>query len=98
MLKHILIAPIKAGVKDEIVNAKMIEMRSLKDRVPVIENIIVARNESVQGMTNAVTMIIDVKDRVAFNTLLQSTAHHEISATASEAFDTSGFIVSQIEI
>lgn len=97
MVRHIFIATIKEGVSDEIVNQKMEEMRAMKDSVPEIESIMVGRSLGWVGAANTVTMVIDLKDRNAFDTLMASPAHIEVGNKAAEAFETDNFVISQIE-
>lgn len=97
MVKHIFIATIKDGVSNELLNKQIEEMRGLKDSIPEIENIIVEKNTGWVGMANAVTMIIDLKDKEAFDALIQSPARLKVSKKADETFDTSNIIISQIE-
>ena len=49
------------------------------------------------GAANIVTMVIDLKDRNAFDTLMASPAHIEVGNKAAEAFETDNFVISQIE-
>ena len=70
MVRHIFIATIKDGVSEEIVNQKMEEMRAMKDSVLEIESIMVGRSLGWVGAANTVTMVIDLKDRNAFDTLM----------------------------
>jgi hypothetical protein len=48
-------------------------------------------------MANAVSMIIDVKDKAVFDAFLSHPYHVHIGETADDVFDTSGFVISQIE-
>ena len=98
MIRHTFIATIKEGTPDEIINRKMKEMRNLKQEVPAINAISVDKNLGWIGPSNCITMIIDLDDKEAFDLLMGSPAHLRISEKADEAFDTSNFIVSQIEI
>ncbi len=98
MIRHIFMATIKDGVSEELVKQKMAEMQAMKDSVPEIEAIIVEKNLGWVGSDNVVTMIVDVKDKAAFDTLLASAAHIEVAAKADEAFRTDNFVLAQIEI
>ena len=75
MIRHIFMCTIKDGVSDEVVEKKMAEMRGMKDSVPEIEAITVARNLGLAGPSNVVTMIVDLKDKAAFEALMASKAH-----------------------
>ena len=97
MIRHIFIATIKDDAADEVVNQKMEEMRAMKDSVPEIESIMVARSLGWLGTAKTVTMIIDLENKTAFNALLNNETHQAVSARAGEAFDTSNFILCQIE-
>lgn len=98
MIRHIFMCTIKEGVSDEVVARKMEEMRAMKESVPEIEEIIVQRNLGWAGPNNVVTMIVDLKDRAAFDCLMASKAHTEVAAKADEAFRTDNFVLAQIEI
>lgn len=98
MIRHIFMCTIKDGVSDEVVEKKMAEMRGMKDSVPEIEAITVARNLGLAGPSNVVTMIVDLKDKAAFEALMASKAHTEVAAKADEAFRTDSFVLAQIEM
>lgn len=98
MIRHIFMCTIKDGVTDEVVERKMAEMQAMKDTVPEIEAITVQRNLGWAGPNNVVTMMIDLKDRAAFDALMASKAHTEVAAKADEAFRTDNFVLGQIEI
>ena len=70
MIRHIFMATAKEGTPDEVINRKMDEMRAMKDSVPAIQAITVARNLGWAGPANVVTMIVDVKDKAGFDALL----------------------------
>ena len=97
MIRHIFIAPVKEGVSEELLSRKMDELRSLKSKVPEVEALMVGKSLGWIGMEHAVVMVVELKDKSAFNALMQSQAHIEISQKADEAFDTSGFVASQVE-
>lgn len=98
MIRHIFMCTIKDGVSDEAVEKKMAEMRGMKDSVPEIEAITVARNLGWAGPDNVVTMLVDLKDKAAFEVLMASKAHTEAAEKAAEAFRTDNFVLAQIEI
>lgn len=98
MIRHIFMCTIKEGVSDEVVEKKMAEMRGMKDSVPEIEAITAARNLGLAGPSNVVTMIVDLKDKAAFEALMASKAHTEVAAKADEAFRTDSFVLAQIEM
>ena len=98
MIRHIFMATAKEGTPDEVINRKMDEMRAMKDSVPAIQAITVARNLGWAGPANVVTMIVDVKDKAGFDALLASPAHCEVADKAVEAFRTDNFVMAQIEI
>lgn len=97
MIRHIFMCTIKDGVSDEVVEKKISEMRTMKDNVPEIEAITVARNLGWVGPNNVVTMLVDLKDKVAFEALMASKAHAEVAAKADKAFRTDNFVLAQIE-
>lgn len=98
MIRHIFMCTIKDGVSDEVVEKKMAQMRGMKDSVPEIEAITVARNLGLAGPENVVTMVVDLKDKAAFEALMASKAHTEVAAKADEAFRTDSFVLAQIEM
>ena len=98
MIRHIFMCTIKDGVTDEVVERKMAEMRAMKDTIPEIETITVQRNLGWAGPNNVVTMMIDLKDRAAFDALMASKAHTEVAAKADKVFRTDNFVLGQIEI
>ena len=66
--------------------------------MPEIEAITAARNLGLAGPSNVVTMIVDLKDKAAFEALMASKAHTEVAAKADEAFRTDSFVLAQIEM
>jgi len=98
MIRHIFIATIKEGIADDVIETKMAEMRVMKDSVPEIENIWVGRSLGLAGPADTVSMVVDVKDKAAFEALLASEAHTNVAGKAGEAFRTDTFVLSQIEI
>ena len=97
MVRHIFIAPVKDGVSAELLEKKMEEMRGLKEQVPEIDALSVAQATGWVGVANAVVMVADLRDKDAFDALIQSPAHTEISSKAAEAFDTARFVAVQVE-
>jgi hypothetical protein len=97
MIRHIFIAPIKEGVSEEEVNEKVATMKGFQNRVPGIIQLTVGKNTGWLGMTNAVSMVIDVKDKADFDAFLSHPYHVHIGETADDVFDISGFVISQIE-
>ena len=97
MVRHVFIATIQEGASEEIVDELVGEMRALKDQVPEIEALTVAKTTGWVGMDNAVTMVVDCKDKASFDAFIASEPHQAVSARAGEAFDTSNFILCQIE-
>lgn len=98
MIRHIFMATVKEGTPDEVINRKMDEMRAMKDSVPAIQAITVARNLGWAGPANVVTMIVDVEDKAGFDALLASPVHCAVADKANEAFCTDHFVMAQIEI
>lgn len=97
MIRHIFIAPVKQGISDDKVDEKLSTMRGIKDHVPGIVSLTVGRNTGWVGISNAVSMVIDVEDKAAFNTFMSHPYHVAIGEAAGDVFDTNGFIISQIE-
>ncbi|MGP0689625.1 Dabb family protein [Priestia aryabhattai] len=97
MIRHIFIAPIKEGITEEKVNEKIAIMKEIENQVPGIIQLTVGKNTGWLGVANAVSMIIDVKDKAVFDAFLSHPYHVHIGETADDVFDTSGFVISQIE-
>lgn len=97
MIRHIFIAPVKKGISEEKVNEKISAMKELKNQVPGIIQLTVGKNTGWLGMANAVSMVIDVKDKVDFDAFLSHPYHVHIGEAADDVFDISGFVISQIE-
>jgi hypothetical protein len=97
MIRHIFIAPIKEGIAEEKVNEKIIIMKEMENQVPEILQLIVGKNTGWVGISNAVSMVVDLKDKADFDSFLAHPYHVQIAETADDVFDTSGFVVSQIE-
>lgn len=97
MLRHVFIINVKEGTPDDVVEQKMAEMRAMKEKETVIENIMVGRTCGLIGRSDAVMMVVDLKDKVAFDILMQSHTHIDIAKKAEEAFDVQSADVAQIE-
>lgn len=97
MIRHIFIAPIKVGIAEEKVNEKIVLMMEMKNQVPDILQLTVGKNTGWLGISNAVSMVVDLKDKADFEAFLAHPYHVQIAETADDVFDTSGFVVSQIE-
>ena len=61
MIRHIFIATIKEGVTDSEIQKEMELMRSMKNELPEIKEIIVEKSTGWIGLSNVVTMTIDVE-------------------------------------
>ena len=94
MLRHVFIINVKKGIPDDIVEQKMAEMRAMKEKETVIEDITVGRTRGLFGRPDAVMMVIDL---AAFDTLLHSRTHIGIAEKAGEAFDMQSADIAQIE-
>lgn len=97
MLRHVFIVNVKEGISDDVVEQKMVEMRAMKDKESVIESIMVGRTRGLFGRLDAVMMIIDLKDKTAFDVLIHSQTHLDVAGKAEEAFDVQSADVAQIE-
>ena len=97
MLRHVFIINVKEGISDDVVERKMAEMRAMKEKETVIDNITVGRTRGLVGRPDAVMMVIDLKDKAAFDVLLQSQTHTDIAEKAGEAFDMQSADIAQIE-
>ena len=62
MLRHVFIINVKKGIPDDMVERKMAEMRAMKEKETVIEDITVGRTRGLFGRLDAVMMVIDLKD------------------------------------
>lgn len=98
MIRQIFIAPMKAGVSEEMIQERMKAQLALKDHVDGIEAITVNKALGLYGMTNAVVMIIDLKDMDAWNQLLANGYHTQLGKEAGIYFDVNGFVAAQVEI
>lgn len=75
----------------------MAEMRAMKEKETVIEGITVGRTRGLFGRPDAVMMVIDLKDKAAFDVLIRSRTHTDIAEKAGEAFDMQSADIAQIE-
>ena len=98
MFRHVFIIPVKEGITEELLQAKMQEMRDMKLTTPEIEDIHVGKTLGWIGNAESVIMTIDVKDKEAFDRLVSSDAHQNVAGKAEEAFVPAGAIVAQIEL
>ena len=97
MLRHVFIINVKEGISDDVVEQKMAEMRAMKEKETVIEEIMVGRTRSLFGRPDAVMMVVDLKDKAAFDVLIRSRAHIDITEKAEEAVDMQSADIAQIE-
>ena len=58
MIRHIFIATIKEGVTDSEIQKEMELMRSMKNELPEIKEIIIEKSTGWIGLSDVVTMII----------------------------------------
>lgn len=98
MIRHILVAPVKQGTPDAILEEKITEMRELETAVEGIVGFAVGRNLGLAGLADAVTMVVDCKDEASFNALLACPQHCAIADAAAEAFRPEAFTLAQIEV
>ena len=64
MIRHIFIATIKEGVTDSEIQKEMELMRSMKnEQTPEIKEIIVEKSTGWIGLSDVVTMTIDVESK-----------------------------------
>ncbi len=97
MLRHVFIINVKKGIPDDVIEQKMAEMRAMKEKETVIEGITVGRTRGLFGRPDAVMMVIDLKDKAAFDVLIRSRTHTDIAEKAGEAFDMQSADIAQIE-
>lgn len=97
MLRHVFIINVKEGISDDIVEQKVLEMRSMKEKIKVIDTIIAGRTRGLFGRPDAVMMVVDFKDKNAFDEFINHPVHVDISERAAEAFDVQSIDVAQIE-
>ena len=71
MLRHVFIINVKEGISDDIVEQKVLEMRSMKEKIKVIDTIIAGRTRGLFGRPDAVMMVVDFKDKMlSMNSLI----------------------------
>ena len=97
MLRHVFIINVKEGISDDVVERKMAEIRAMNEKETVIDNIMVGRTRGLFGRPDAVMMVIDLKDKAAFDVLIRSRTHTDIAEKAEEAFDMQSADIAQIE-
>ena len=71
MIRHIFIAPIKDGISEEKLNKEISLLKAMKDNIPEIINLTIGKNTGWVGGANAVTMVIDLKDKEAFDIYME---------------------------
>lgn len=98
MVVHVFIAPIKEGISEQLVNQKITEMKELKNQIPEIIDLKIGRNTGWMGIDNAITMIIQVKNKEDWQTFLDNPHHVQLGAEADDTFDTERFVVCQFEM
>ena len=67
----------------------------MKNELPEIKEIIVEKSKGWIGLSDVVTMTIDVESKQDFDKVI--VAHQKVSATAPDFFRTDNFILTQIE-
>ena len=100
MIRHIFIAPIKEGVSEEKLNKEIALLKAMKDNIPVIIDLKIGRNTGWVGGENAVTMVVDLQDKAAFDIYMNHPYHsfiNGINGTEDDCFITEGFYSCQIE-
>lgn len=97
MVRHIFIAPVKPEIAEEKVEEKILIMKEMKNKIPEIQALTVGKNTGWLGMTNAVSMVVDLENKGDFEKFLMHPYHVSIGENASDVFDTNGFIIAQIE-
>ena len=97
MLRHVFIINVKEEISDDVVEQKMAEMRAMKEKETVIEEIMVGRTRGLFGRPDAVMMVVDLKDKAAFDVLITSRTHNDIAGNAEGAFDMQSADIAQIE-
>lgn len=86
MLRHIFIINVKEGISDDVVEQKMAEMRAMKEIETVIEDITVGRTRGLFGRPDAVMMVVDLKDKAAFDVLLPESDTHRHCGKSGRGF------------
>ena len=66
MLRHVFIINVKEGTSDDVVEQMMAEMRAMKEKETVIEDITVGRTRGLFGRPDAVMMVVDLKRQGRF--------------------------------
>lgn len=49
------------------------------------------------GIKHVITLVVDFEDKASFDAYIENPYHKYVGSTADEIFDTTGFIISQIE-
>lgn len=101
MIRHIFIAPIKEGITEEMLEKEISLMRAMKDNIPGIIDLTIGENTGWAGGENAVTMVVDLKDKEAFDVYMKHPYHafiNSINGTKDDCFVQSGFYSCQIEV
>lgn len=101
MIRHIFIAPIKEGITDAMLEKEISLMRAMKDNIPDIIDLTIGKNTGWAGGENAVTMVVDLKVKEAFEAYMKHPYHafiNSINGTKDDCFVQSGFYSCQIEV
>lgn len=98
MIRHVFVAPVREGVSEKVVDAKVAEMEGLACAVEGIEGFSVGRSLGFVGPSGAVAMVVDFADEAAFHAFVSCDLHQRIAAGASEAFEVEGFALAQIAL
>ena len=86
MIRHIFIATIKEGVTDSEIQKEMELMRSMKNELPEIKEIIIEKSTGWIGLSDVVTMTIDVESKQDFDKVIQSVAHQKGKCNSTRLF------------
>ncbi|MEM5008478.1 Dabb family protein [Priestia megaterium] len=100
MIRHIFIAPIKEGITEEKLNKEINLLKAMKDNIPEIMDLTIGKNTGWVGGENAVTMVVDLKDKEAFEAYMVHPYHvfiNSINGTEDDCFVTSELYSAQIE-
>ncbi len=100
MIRHIFIAPIKEGITQDMLDKEISLMKAMKDNIPDIIDLTIGKNTGWTGGENAVTMVVDLKDKEAFDRYMAHPYHafiNSINGTPDDCFIQSGFYSCQIE-
>lgn len=90
MIRHIFIAPIKDGISEEKLNKEISLMKAMKDNIPEIVSLTIGKNTGWVGGENAVTMVVDLKDKAAFDIYMKHPYHafiNSINGTEDEVMN-----------